>query len=242
MYRTSSDPLSPSLQEASFPTPSRPRVDNDMDFEPGEDDEPVLDEADPDSSVFVLGVKAEEFALLLPSDSKCISLHLASDSLVTKEARLRVAQLESNLIELRHLLRIKASVYLDKKANSVGQKAGTRSTTLLVDYTLKIERVAKAYRESRAAALRIDPHGQWQCRLKELKKGDIRAAHQNEDEAGQLAAYGKKSGGTSVWHEKDRVISWIWKVPRDPGGSSVHSSLGDEALEASEEEVGEGES
>jgi hypothetical protein len=171
-----------------------------------------------DSSVRI-GMEAEEFDLLLPSSAAAIQHNLASHSLQEKEKRLRRAQLEAYLQDLRRLLRIKSSAYLDKRKNVSGQKAGTRSNSQIDRFNSKIDLTADGYQAARAALLRLDPSGSWQERLKSLTKSDIRAPEQDESDmelddqksAQRLANRIRRR----VRRESKRQISWIWKVPRE---------------------------
>lgn len=79
------------------------------------------------------GVAPEQYDLILPSSSISTSRKLASTSLRGKEEKLRIAQLEGYLQELWRLIRLRASVYSDKKRNSRGQKSCTRSMKMLTD-------------------------------------------------------------------------------------------------------------
>lgn len=159
------------------------------------------------------GDSPESINLLLPSDPISLSHKFADDDLLKKEAKVRVARLEAHLSELRRLLRIRTSVFLDKKAHSVGQKSGTRSAGLLSSYSKKIEDVYKHYEEERKAAVRCDPDGSWRARLKELKRVDVRAAHENANEAAAAALMPASVATGRAPGEAQREISWIWKVP-----------------------------
>lgn len=183
-----------------------------------------------------LGTAAEIYDLLLPSNATCLALRLSPKSLLEKESRLRMANMDVALCQLRRFLRIKASVYLDKKRNSVGQKSGTRSATLLSDYTAKISRTAARYREHRASLFRIDSEGSWQARFKQLNPADVRAAHQNESDTEEHGPSSTKANDRRVWNESSRTISWIWKVRK----AAEEGSLGVDEAVATEEEVGEG--
>lgn len=195
-----------------------------------DDDE---DEAEDKGVSLVNGTKAEDIDLLLPSSPES----LATKSLLDKECRLRICRVEVHLSELRRLLRVKAGVMADKKANSVGQRAGTRSNTVLSEYRLKIDRTASYYTDERNIALRLDPSGHWQHRLMELKKADVRPIHANApDEDARVAA---TSADDRVLREGQRSISWIWKVPRAVGPQqSVLSEQ--ELLNHEEEKVDQG--
>jgi hypothetical protein len=66
------------------------------------------------------------------------------------------------------------------------------------------------YREERAAALRLDPQGSWQNRLKELRKSDVRPARENESDTEESPRVPGKD--RAVRRESQRTISWIWKM------------------------------
>lgn len=224
------------LSDPSLPKPpsSKTRTADDSDEE-----ETHISQADilQESAGFPLGIKAEAFDLLLPSNTACLERGFSTPSIREKERHLRLAQLENNLSELRRLLRIKASVFLDKKRHSVGQKGGTRSATLLADYEAKIERVANQYKSNREAAERIDPEGHWRQRLQKLLKGDIRSARENESDTEESTK--PKGQNRRVLNESGREISWIWKVPR-VGRESASASEDIAETEASEEEMSQG--
>lgn len=197
------------------------------------DDPDDLDLEDAPSSSLG-GVNAEIIDLMLPSHPVCIARGFASASLAGKEVKLRLARLDAHLSEIRRLLRIRASVYLDKKANSVGQKSGTRSHMVLSSYNKKIETTHKYYDEEWKAAVRLDPDGAWSNRLRELKKVDVRSAHENENETlseGIITA-------ARVPGEASRQLSWIWKVPLRNSSASGDLTAN---TEATQEEISEGE-
>jgi hypothetical protein len=198
----------------------------DITYDDGELSDGNSENGDPDSGVtsvtLLLGLNVEDVDLLLPSSRTSLEKKFASARMAEKERQLRVVRLESHLVELRRLLRIKASVYFDKKLNSVGQRAGTRSTTLLANYVAKIKHVAKQYREEREVTLRLDPTGDWRNRLQKLNDSDIRPVHQNADEV-DSASFERASQRT-VWGEAQREISWIWKVPYLGGDRSQEFS------------------
>lgn len=166
-------------------------------------------EDDPNMASGLGGVDAEMFELMLPSHPTCVSRGFADSVLTQTEVKVRLARLEASLSEIRHLLRIRTSVYLDKKAHSVGQKSGTRSHILMTTYNKKLEATHHHYKEDRQAAMSLDPGGGWMRRYQELKKADLRAAHEDENRTlteGYVTA-------TRAPGEAQRQLSWIWKVP-----------------------------
>jgi hypothetical protein len=186
-----------------------------------------------DPEAYPLGVRAEQLPLLLPSelppDVTC------SAQLADKELRLRRGRLEAYLTDARRLLRIKQSVYRHKEANDVGQVPRTRSNRLMNEYLLKIQQIRVHYQAERASAVRLDPDGPWQNRLKILNKVDLRPP--NEDEPSKKSQSAKSLRG-GVWKEGQKSISWIWKMPLLRAGEDGNAEVasGDE-----EAQVGEGE-
>jgi hypothetical protein len=178
----------------------------------------------------------EDFDLLLPSSKTSISRRLASSSLLDKEKRIRLAQLEGHLQSVRRALRMKASVYSDKKRNSRGQRSGTRSVKMLEDFTEKINLMSKHYNDARSALLRLDPGGSWSERLRELKKKDIRAPQQNKSDVEVELRAERRERRTGLRAESKRELSWIRKVSQ-----SQKADVCEAEEEVSEDEISEGE-
>jgi len=136
----------------------------------------------------------EHMPLKLPSMLP-VSLHESCEfGLVQIELRFRLAQAEDNLSELRRLLRIKMSLW-NYKSKQIGasQRAGTRARTLIDRFKDKVSRCAERYRAAHNALLALDPKGEWQKCLRQLKEDDIRAPGRRENES-----------------EGFRNVSWIW--------------------------------
>jgi hypothetical protein len=117
------------------------------------------------------------------------------------ERRLRLAQAEDALAELRRLLRITMGL-THYKATQVGpsQRTSTRARALISRFWDKIARCAERYRVARAALLVLDANGDWCTRLRPLEDQDIKAPRKDDDEA-----------------EGTRELSWIWRVERQTG-------------------------
>lgn len=183
------------------------------------------------------GVDAEVFELMLPSHPICTARGFADARLTQKEVDVRLARLEASLSEIRRLLRIRTSVYLDKKAHSIGQKSGTRSHLMLASYNKKLEDAHTHYSEDRKAAFRLDPEGTWTQRYRDLKKVDLRAAHEDEN---RTLTEGFVTAGRATG-ESQRQLSWIWKVPLLDRDRRSLATLGDTPeILATQEEVSEG--
>jgi hypothetical protein len=197
-----------------------------------------------------LGFEIESFDLLLPSAKLSVEQNLAPAVLASKELEVRQVQLDMQLQELRRLLRIKASVFIDKLCNSVGQKHNTRSTTKLSSYARRIEDVADRYRASRECLLRLDPDGEWQSRFKALEKRDVRPMDANTSDVED--AYAEDVGDTMdrlplteadrrakqkrkrVRAQSKREYSWIWLMSKTQRGEENREGV------ATEDEIGEG--
>jgi hypothetical protein len=156
---------------------------------------------------------SESMLLHLPSS---LPQHLRQlpeiSTILDKERRLRIAQADDSLADIRQQRRIISGLWQFKKANTngTGNKSCTRMRTIHTRLSLRTQRCAMRYRASRNALLAIDPHGSWQSRLKDLKDNDIRGPGKDDDGLGN----GRYEP------------SWIWMVPQvssdpDMGDSEV---------------------
>ena len=137
------------------------------------------------------------------------------EGLVDKEQRLRLAQADDSLSELRRLLRISATL-VDYKKNQIGggsQKMNTRARALLSRFHDKKIRCAERYSNAYKALNILDPHGAWTSWLKFLDhKKDLRPPRRSEDDESR---------------ETRRELSWIWLV-RPEGGPPKAVASADE--------------
>jgi hypothetical protein len=143
---------------------------------------------------------AESIPLHLPS-SLPRGLRTPDISAITeKECRLRVAQADDALADIRRQRRIISGLWQFKKLNvdGTGNKPQTRMRTLYARFNIRTLRFTARYRAARGALLVLDPDGDWKQRLQHLKDGDIRGP-------------GKVDDGTSNGRY---ILSWIWLVPR----------------------------
>ncbi|KAG6808040.1 hypothetical protein H0H92_005612 [Tricholoma furcatifolium] len=143
----------------------------------------------PDSSDS-LALQPEELVLHLPS-SLSPKLRETVPSLASKEERLRLAQADDSLAEIRRHHRILTGLYQFKKFNVSG--TGNRPNT-------RIDRFAAKYRSAYKALSYLDPSGPWKIRFQKLEPGDIRGP-------------GKEDSDVSNGRFEP---SWIWLVPRLP--------------------------
>jgi len=140
--------------------------------------------------------------LYLPSSFPA-EIHSQPDmkSICEKECRLREAQADDALFDLRRQRCVMQGLWQFKKLNMSGtsNRPNTRMLTLHKQMQQKVMRIADRYRRARAALVVLDPEGDWCTCLKELKNEDIRGPGKEAHE-----------GTTNSRYEP----SWIWLVPR----------------------------
>lgn len=158
-----------------------------------------------ESDNITMSPNPELIHLLFPSEvpSSIWSTGITA-GIVDKERRLRLAQADDALNELRRQLRISATL-LDYKKTQVGgtsQKMSTRMRSLMSRFHDKTIRCAERYSAAYKALLILDPNGDWISRFKFLDhKKDLRSPRRDiDDDTG----------------ESRRELSWIWLV--SPGG------------------------
>ncbi|KAI0054817.1 hypothetical protein BV25DRAFT_1816493, partial [Artomyces pyxidatus] len=124
--------------------------------------------------------------------SGCVS------GLVDKELRLRRAQAEDSLHQVRRTIRMRLGMihYKHVHVDGPGQEAVTRARSVISGISEKLRRHVRRYRAARVALTSLSPDGDWQVHLRVLNEEDIRSARQDE----------KKLG------EGHRELSWIWCV------------------------------
>ena len=155
---------------------------------------------------------AEAIHLHLPS-SLPVNLRQSITDVCERERRLREAQADDSLAEIRRQRRIIKGLWQFKKLNvaGMGNKPNTRMRTLYNRFNNKTQRCAERYRAARRALLALDPNGLWCARLRHLNADDIRGPGR-DDETSSNGRFEQ---------------SWIWLVPRvqsalDIGESEEH--------------------
>ena len=154
---------------------------------------------------------AESIPLHLPSSLPEQLRQLPDISTVLdKELRLRIAQADDSLADIRRQRRIISGLWQFKKTNvnGTGNRSSTRMQTLYARFNLRTQRCAMRYRAARGVLVVIDPHGSWQSRLKDLKDNDIRGPGRDSD-----------GSGNSRYEP-----SWIWLVPRVSSAPDMEDS------------------
>jgi hypothetical protein len=145
--------------------------------------------------------RAETISLYLPSS---VPQHLRQSAglsaIIDKERRLRVAQADDALADIRRQRRIISGLWQFKKLNvdGTGNRACTRMRSLYNRFNLRVQRCAGRYRAARDGLVALDPDGLWHSRLQVLKDSDIRGPGKDDDGVG--------NGRFEP--------SWIWLIPR----------------------------
>ena len=166
---------------------------------------------------------AENLPLRLPSSLDPESRERICLQHVAKHERLlRMAQLQDSLTSLRDARKVRRKLIVNHHTQIAGQgqRANTRSRTVMDSVESRIDKSAERYRTAYQALLQLDPDGHWQQTFLELKTGDNRGPGKETSEEGL--------GDGSYFR------SWIWmsnpRVPDIVAGGVVEES-------ASEEEV-----
>ncbi|KAH6893986.1 hypothetical protein BKA70DRAFT_1320196 [Coprinopsis sp. MPI-PUGE-AT-0042] len=142
---------------------------------------------------------AEDIPLYLPS-SFPPHLRLDIQSVAEKEKRLREAQADDALANIRLQRRIITGLTAFKKLQlgGAGNKPNTRVRTLHNRIQLKIRKAANRYRKAREALESLDAGGLWGFRLQPLRDEDISGPGRDP----------------SMPSNSRYVMSWIWHTPR----------------------------
>ncbi|KAJ7815837.1 hypothetical protein B0H13DRAFT_2242544 [Mycena leptocephala] len=177
--------------------------------------------------------KPETIKIYLPSsiparerEAVCVA------GLAEQEDRLRKAQAEDALRDLRRGLRTRTFAHRFKRKHLAGQGMYTKSRSLLDTIEDGIRDASSRYRVARTALLELRGPGDWERVLRVLKKDDIRGMNErlmNEEEkddnkkaralAGfneedEVDEYGEPVDLTVLFNletgEGRRLLSWIW--------------------------------
>ncbi|KAF7305216.1 CxC2 domain-containing protein [Mycena kentingensis (nom. inval.)] len=173
----------------------------------------------------------EDTKLWLPSDLTEEEREWAcGEGLVEAEARLRAAQVEGTLVSIRGQVFARAHVVAERNANAVGQRAGTRSGTLLGRMGTRLARDAARYRQSWKAARSLKGEG-FIPQFKELRDEDLRVVGEDEPDAAARAALGCIGAPHRVRQEpsatlSNRTVSWIWALrTEEENDRAMHDSV-----------------
>lgn len=167
--------------------------------------------------------QVELLPLHLPSGLPC-HLRQGEDiqAMADKECRLRVAQADEALSDIRRARRTITSLTQFKKFNicGAGNKPNTRMRTLYNRWRSKISQAAERYRAAYAALLLLRPGGgEWSNRLQKLDPSDIRGP-------------GKATDDPTPVPNGRYETSWIWLVSRHGKDGNEEDDSFDESLRA----------
>jgi hypothetical protein len=163
----------------------------------------------------------EDVRLWLPSElDSQLRTHGCLEGLSSMEEQLREAQCRDALDKIRNLERTKMHFIHHRNSNTRGQKAATRSHTLIDGITLKIKLAASRYRDAHEALVALREPGDWETELRVLKDEDICSPNastfdiENPDDPigpdGRLKSKKRRIEIEKQLGEGRRAISWIW--------------------------------
>ncbi|KAF7309126.1 CxC2 domain-containing protein [Mycena kentingensis (nom. inval.)] len=162
---------------------------------------------------------AEDTKLWLPSDLRPTELRACKRGLVTVEGRLREAQCGDALVRIRSLLYQKTHLIHHRNTNVTGQRASTRSGTLIGRVTDQISREVTKYRQA-WRALQTLMGADYAPEYRELQDGDLSVSVERESDAGARLRLGKVGMTRRARNEpsnasgESRAVSWIWWATR----------------------------
>ncbi|KAF8991837.1 hypothetical protein BDQ17DRAFT_1432817 [Cyathus striatus] len=155
-----------------------------------------------------MAAKIELVPLYLPSELPA-QLHtvLIIKKAAQIELKLRLAQASGALANIWRHLRIISTVKLFKRLNTsgTGNERNTQMRKLHGSFKNKTQLHADSYRRAYAAISSLDPHGNWQSNLFELKNEDIQGPGQDPDDTSSSGRF---------------EMSWIWLVSNNSSGKT----------------------
>ncbi|KAJ7816808.1 hypothetical protein B0H13DRAFT_1923357 [Mycena leptocephala] len=164
--------------------------------------------------------KAEDIKLWLPSDLPAAVRRTACmRGIPEAEAKLRNAQCVDALDTLRSRLHTQKHLITWRDSGSVGQRAATRSATLIGRVGDRISRVAAKYRGARTALIALKGPA-FAPQFKELKPGDMNVNAEEESDALSRKKLGRLGSTRRPRLEPSnarKTFSWIWTVGGGPG-------------------------
>ncbi|KAJ7432257.1 hypothetical protein B0H11DRAFT_1760772 [Mycena galericulata] len=174
--------------------------------------------------------KAEDIKLWLPSELTVEQRRSACRrGLPEMEAKLRVGQCTDALNDLRSRLHAQRHLVTWRNSNAVGQRAATRSATLIGRVGDRIARIAAKYRHARGA-LKMLKGEDFAPHFKELREEDmnVNAAEESDSNARKkLNKLGSSKRSRNEPTMAKKNFSWIWTVGGGPGEDerALHDSV-----------------
>src|SRR5687767_9762614 len=129
---------------------------------------------------------------------------------LARELRLRIAQADDALADIRRHLRLIAGLWQFKKlsVSGTGNRPNTRMHTLFNRLNHRMQRCVIRYKAAYSALHAADPGGSWMDHLQDLKDADVRGPGKDD--------FTLSSGRFEQ--------SWIWLVPHTRGEVEANSS------------------
>ncbi|KAJ7201941.1 hypothetical protein B0H12DRAFT_1063385 [Mycena haematopus] len=175
--------------------------------------------------------KAEDVRLWLLSELLSpIRCTVCRKGLAEVEAKLREAQCADALGVVRSRLHAQTHLISWRNSNAVGQRAATRSATLIGRVGDRIARVADKYRHARRALIELKG-ASYAPQFKELTAADLNTNIAEESDAQgrkKLARLGSKKRARNEPSNARKNVSWIWVVgggPDEDAEKEIHDSV-----------------
>ena len=189
---------------------------------------PEIREADEDARDPDLPApKAECIKLYLPSDLTAEQRSTAClRSLADVEAKMRHGQCTDALMDMRARLHTQAHVIFYRNANTVGQRAATRSATLIGRVGERIARAAAKYRDAYSALVRLKGPS-YAPEFQALNERDINSRCGVESDIAAIKKLRRADSSRGTHNEPSTAqlrgaVSWIWKVGGGLSGTELH--------------------
>ncbi|KAJ7251189.1 hypothetical protein B0H12DRAFT_1018742 [Mycena haematopus] len=164
--------------------------------------------------------KVEDIKLWMPSELSDTARRAAcSRGLSEIEAKVRRGQCQDALDNLRSRLHSQSHLIMWRNSNSTGQRAATRSATLIGRVGDRIGRIAAKYRHARAALMALKGPD-FAPQFKELRESDLTTtleAESDEVARRKLNRLGSSKRARNEPSIKKATMSWIWTAGGGPG-------------------------
>ncbi|KAJ7160865.1 hypothetical protein C8R46DRAFT_904981 [Mycena filopes] len=174
--------------------------------------------------------KAEAIKLWMPSElTAALRRRVCAKGLGDTEAKLRRAQCVDALDVLRSRLHAQTHLITWRNSQAVGQRAATRSATLIARVGERIGRVADKYRDARAAMIELKGQ-EYGPGFKPLLASDLNTSVQEESDAKARKKLGRLGSSKRSRNEPSstkKVFSWLWTAGGGPGEDTaqLHDSV-----------------
>jgi hypothetical protein len=164
--------------------------------------------------------KAEDIKLWLPSELDGENRRrVCRRGVAEAEARMRQAQATDSLNNLRSRLHAQTHLITWRNSNSVGQRATTRSATLIGRVGDRISRIAGKYQRAREALIALKGPD-FTPKFKVLADADLNTNLEEESDAKarkKLARLGSTRRARNEPSDKKKSFSWLWTAGGGPG-------------------------